>query len=474
MFTGSFQLCLQMNQFFLGTMQALHFFFISKHSITVMRISQTLFLFCCLFVQTAQAQNGFVQRKQQQFMLDGKPYYYIGTNYWYGSVLGLEKDKTRGIDRLRKELDFLKSKGVTNLRVMAAAEGSGLVNGVERVGPPLQTEKGKFNASVLAGLDLVLDEMAKRNMKAILFFSNNWEWSGGFLQYLRWNNEIDEATFRKKMTWEELRDNVSKFYQCEPCKEDYLKQVEYILNRTNKISGKKYIDDPAIMAWELANEPRPMRPASNDLYKKWISDVAAFIKSKDKRHLVTTGHEGEMGTESLSLFEEAHADKNIDYLTIHIWPRNWGWLKGETMEADFPQAVSKTVDYINKHIAVAKKLNKPLVVEEFGLPRDENSFDINSSTILRDRYYDTVFSIWQQHAKTNGVIAGANFWAFNGIARPIKGQIFWKKGDEYMGDPPMEEQGLYGVFDSDRSTWELIRRYTTRQQTTANKKFLRK
>jgi mannan endo-1,4-beta-mannosidase len=85
-----------------------------------------------------------------------------------------------------------------------------------------------------------------------------------------------------------------------------------------------------------------------------------------------------------------------------------------------------------------------------------------------------VFSIWQQHAKANGVIAGANFWAFNGIARPIKGQIFWKKGDEYMGDPPMEEQGLYGVFDSDRSTWELIRRYTTRQQTTANKKFLRK
>jgi mannan endo-1,4-beta-mannosidase len=26
-----------------------------------------------------------------------------------------------------------------------------------------------------------------------------------------------------------------------------------------------------------------------------------------------------------------------------------------------------------------------------------------------------------------------------------------------MGDPPMEEQGLNTVFDSDRSTWAIIR-----------------
>lgn len=417
-----------------------------------------------LLAGNAAAQPGFVARQDHRFFLQGKPYYYIGTNYWYGSVLALEKDKTRGIDRLRRELDFLKAAGIANLRVMAGAEGSGLVHGVERVGPPLQTEKRKFNAEVLNGLDVLLEEMGKREMKAVLFFSNNWEWSGGFLQYLRWNNEIDESTFRKKMTWDEQRDYVSKFYGCEPCKEDYLKQVAYILDRTNQRTKKKYIDDPVIMAWELANEPRPMRPAANDAYKKWISDVAAFIKSKDKNHLVTTGHEGEMGTESLPLFEEVHADKNIDYLTIHIWPRNWGWMKGETMAADFPTAVSKTVAYINKHIAVAQKINKPLVVEEFGLPRDQNSFDINSGTTLRDKYYDTVFSIWQQHAKANGVIAGANFWAFNGIARPIKGQVFWKKGDDYMGDPPMEEQGLYGVFDSDVSTWQLIRRYTSKHR----------
>jgi mannan endo-1,4-beta-mannosidase len=57
----------------------------------------------------------------------------------------------------------------------------------------------------------------------------------------------------------------------------------------------------------------------------------------------------------------------------------------------------------------------------------------------------------------NGVLAGSNFWAFNGLARPVPGQTFWKPGDDFMGDPPMEEQSLYGVFDNDGSTWKLIR-----------------
>jgi mannan endo-1,4-beta-mannosidase len=426
-----------------------------------MKIVSTIAILSLLFLSNCVKAQSFVQQKKQQFFLDGKPYYYIGANYWYGSVLGLQKDKNRGVERLRQELDFLRSKGITNLRVLAATEGEGMVNGVERVQPPLQTEKGKFNASVLYGLDLLLSEMAKRNMKAVLFLSNNWEWSGGFLQYLRWNGLIEDSVFRRKLGWDEMRDYVSKFYACETCKKDYLKQVGFVLDHTNKISGKKYVDEPAIMAWELANEPRPMRPAAVDAYKKWIGDVAAFIKSKDKNHLVTTGVEGEMGTENLQVFEQIHSNKNIDYLTIHIWPKNWSWFMPASMEKDFPQVVSKTEDYISKHLTIAQKLQKPLVVEEFGLPRDQHSYDIDAATTLRDRYYTKIFSTWKESVENNGPLAGVNFWAFNGMARPVKGQTFWKEGDDYMGDPPMEEQGLNGVFDSDKSTWDVIWSYTS-------------
>ena len=399
----------------------------------------------------------FIYVKDHTFYAKRVPYYFVGANYWYGSFLGLEKDRVKGVDRLRKELDFLKANGVMNLRLIAGAEGSGLMNGVTRVGPPLQPEAGRFDAEVLDGLDLVLYEMGKRQMKAVIFLSNNWEWSGGFQQYLIWNGVIGKEYFTKKPDWDDLRDVVAKFYSCGACKEGYNRQVRFILNRTNKLSRLKYTEDPAIMAWELANEPRPMRPAANADYGRWIADSAAMIKKIDKNHLVTTGHEGWIGTTDIALYEEIHNDKNIDYLTIHIWPKNWGWFTNGQMAGGFANAVSRSEKYISENAAVAAKLNKPLVIEEFGLPRDGQSFDPASATVYRDKYYGTILSHIGNQPGGNGFIAGANFWAFGGTARPKKGQIFWKTGDDLMGDPPMEEQGLNSVFDSDKATWNVIR-----------------
>jgi mannan endo-1,4-beta-mannosidase len=401
--------------------------------------------------------SAFVSVKGHQMFTEGKPYYYVGANYWYGSLLGLEKDKKRGVERLRRELDFLKANGVTNLRLLGGAEGSGLINAVPRTGPPLQPEQGIFDETVLDGLDLVLYEMGKRKMKAVIFLSNNWEWSGGFQQYLMWNG-IESLEFKtKKPTWDELRDIVAKFYSCKPCTDGYRKQADLIIGRKNRISGKKYTDDPAIMAWEIANEPRPMRPAANDAYRRWIAETAAAIKAADPHHLVTLGHEGWIGTEDIKLFEAVHADRNVDYLTIHIWPKNWGWFADGKLSDGFANSITQTKKYISENAAVAVKLDKPLVIEEFGLPRDGQSFDPNASTSLRDNYYKTVFSYIGSQTTGNAFIAGACFWAFGGTARPQRGQVFWKAGDELMGDPPMEEQGLNSVFDLDATTWAVIR-----------------
>jgi mannan endo-1,4-beta-mannosidase len=421
-------------------------------------LSAALFI-TALLTCTLSAQSSFVIVHNGQLALNNKPYYFIGTNYWYGPLLGLEKDKKRGIERLRHELDFLKQNGVTNLRIMAGAEGSGLISGITRVGPPLQPTQGKFDEKVLESLDLLLYEMGKRDLKAVIFLSNNWEWSGGFQQYLIWNGRVPKEMETRKLTWDEQRDVVSLFYGCEPCRSVYDKQVDLILDRINKFSRKKYRNDPAIMAWELANEPRPMRPAAADDYKNWVAHAAARIKSKDKNHLVVIGHEGRIGTEGMKLFEEIHADKNIDYLTIHIWAKNWNWFENGKLAEGFPKAAEKMTAYINEHLAVAQKLNKPLVIEEFGLPRDNQSLAIDSTTTLRDKYYSKIFAVLSASAKSNGVLAGVNFWAFGGTSRPVKDQPFWKAGDDYSGDPPMEEQGLNSVFDSDRSTWEIIDRY---------------
>lgn len=396
----------------------------------------------------------FVSINGHTLYADGRPYYFVGANYWYGGLLGLEKDKHKGIGRLRHELDTLKANGVTNLRLMAGVEGIGLINGVMRVGPPLQPEQGKFDDRVLDGLDLVLAEIGKRRMRAVIFLSNNWEWSGGFQQYLMWNGLVSDEYRTKKPTWDELRDIVAKFYSCKACIDGYNEQVRHILSRLNRYTGKRYVDDSAIMAWELANEPRPMRPIAAEDYSKWIASSAAFIKSLDKRHLVTIGHEGWIGTESNVIYKAIHSDPNIDYLTIHIWPKNWGWFTDGRLADGFARIVSETEKYIGDNAAIAARLDKPLVIEEFGLPRDGQSLDPASATTFRDKYYGLVLD------HIGGNIAGANFWAFGGTARPNKGQVFWLEGDDRMGDPPMEEQGLNSVFDTDRTTLDIIRRRT--------------
>ncbi|MEZ5346571.1 MAG: beta-mannosidase [Pyrinomonadaceae bacterium] len=414
-------------------------------------------LFTVLLLETVCAASGFIEVRNERFYIGDKPYYFVGANYWYGSLIGLEKDPKRGIRRLRSELDFLKANGVSNLRVLGGAEGEGLINNVNRVGPSLQPRQGKFDIDVLRGLDILLDEMSKRDMKAVIFFSNNWEWSGGFQQYLIWNGVESAGFLTKKPTWDEYRDNVSRFYACSPCKNAYKSQVKLIMMRKNSVNGRAYIDDPTVMAWELANEPRPMRPAANDSYKQWISDTAAFIKSMDKKHLVTIGHEGSIGSESIGIFKEIHADANVDYLTIHIWPRNWGWYERPNIADGFPAVLDKTEKYIGEHIAAAKDLRKPLVIEEFGFPRDGESFAVTAPTHFRDKYFETVLSYLPGGVNDEGAVVGINFWAFAGRARPVRDQLFWKKGDEYTGDPPMEEQGLYSVFDSDKTTWKILK-----------------
>ena len=402
------------------------------------------------------AQKGFVKTSGQEFTIDGRPYKYIGANYWYAGLLAT--NGPAGKERLKKELDFLKKNGIGNVRVMVGAEGTTSYPYRTPSEKALQPRPGEFDETIMAGLDYLLQELGRRDMKAVLHFTNTWEWSGGLGQYLKWNGYGDQPYPKYQgYSWERHEQFISQFYSCDSCKDQLDTYIRYVLARTNSLTGKKYTEDPAIMAWEIINEPRPMAISAVPAFEQWMRRVAALIKSLDKNHLLTTGSEGDIASsDDMSVFARVHADRNIDYITIHIWPKNWGWFRDTAIAAGFDSILSKTRAYAGRHIRTAQQLNKPLVIEEFGLPRDLHSFDIHSSTVNRDRYYRAIFNI----VRNNTGVAGCNFWAFGGRARPIPGQIFWKDGDEFMGDPGGEEQGLNSVFDIDASTWALIRTYT--------------
>lgn len=129
------------------------------------------------------------------------------------------------------------------------------------------------------------------------------------------------------------------------------------------------MDDPTIMSWQIGNEPRAFSDENKEPFARWMADVAAQIKSLDPNHMVSSGSEGAWGCEmDMNLFEKIHADPNINYLNIHIWPYNWGWVKADSLTELLPRAKENTKKYIDDHMVIARKYSKPIVLEEFGFP----------------------------------------------------------------------------------------------------------
>ena len=393
-----------------------------------------------LFALSCSQTPSFVTAQDGQFLRDGKPYTFIGTNFWYGPILASDGEGGN-FERLTLELDTLKSLGLTNLRVLVGAQGA---NGVfSRVEPTLEKDPGVYNDTLLVGLDRFLVELGKRDMSAVLYLNNSWEWSGGYGQYLEW------ATGEKALIpvldgyWPFMQ-QMRKFQISKEAQELFYNHLRTIVGRTNSLTGKPYKDDPAIFSWQIGNEPRCFSSEKEiqDGFIGWLTESARIIKELDPNHMLSTGNEGLMGCEnSWELVERLNSIPGVDYMTIHIWPYNWSWAKAESLEEDLPVAMEKTGQYITGHYELACKLGLPVVLEEFGFPRDGFSPSMEAFTRARDTYYAYVFS------QVGGMLQGANFWGWSGFARPLHEQ--WEHGDPYAGDPAQEAQGLNGVYVTD-------------------------
>lgn len=424
-------------------------------------------LLLCLFafsscMQQENTETVFVTVKDGKFFRGDKEYRYVGANFWYGAILGSE-GRGGNRERLLQELDLMKETGITTLRVLVGAEGRDCFG--RHISPILQPNPSEYNDTILQGLDYLLSELEKREMTATLYLNNAWEWSGGFGAYLEW---AGCGTAADPEDWDAFQKYHCQYVQNDKAKEYAANHVRYIVSRTNTITGKPYTESPAILAWELANEPRAFAGDSitKTCFAKWVKDQASLIKSLDANHLVTTGSEGIVGCEEdADLFREVHSYPEIDYICIHIWPYNWRWIgsvsgpiatakdiNGPTSMIDnIDKACKNTEDYLNKCYEAIKDLNKPMVLEEFGYPRDNYTVEPGTPTTGRDQYYQFVFDL----VKNSGKLVGCSFWGWGGLASQL--HYKWQPWDDYTCDPAFEEQGLNSVFAADSSTMSIIR-----------------
>ena len=199
--------------------------YMRKHFLLMMLCA--LALFSCNQGKQESTSNEFIRVENGQFIRNGKPYYYVGANFWYGAILGSEGEGGNR-ERLHQELDFLKSIGVDNLRILVGADGDrGITAKVE---PTLQIEPGEYNDTILAGLDYLMMEMGKRDMAAILYLNNSWEWSGGYSMYLQWAGK-GKAPVPAVDGWPAYMEFVQQFVQCDSAKALFSNYVKDIITR---------------------------------------------------------------------------------------------------------------------------------------------------------------------------------------------------------------------------------------------------
>eukprot|EP00826_Nyctotherus_ovalis_P034381 TRINITY_DN2854_c0_g1_i10.p1 TRINITY_DN2854_c0_g1~~TRINITY_DN2854_c0_g1_i10.p1 ORF type:complete len:456 (+),score=119.77 TRINITY_DN2854_c0_g1_i10:166-1533(+) len=392
----------------------------------------------------AAASLQFITIRDKNFVRNARPYYFLGTNFWYGMNLAVDDP-----ERLKRELANLRSLGITNLRIMGSSQGPNaepyrMVDAVE------VDENGGVDERILEGLDALMAGIREMNMTAVIPLNNFWHWSGGFGQYVHWHCDPSPIPYPvKDKPWDSLTKYIKQFYACKPAVEQYKKFYVMLAKRVNTKTKIAYRDDETIMAWQLANEPWPVD--LGEKYTEWVEEMIRFIKEVDSNHLVSVGIEG--------LSSDKKYEKNsklADYLTCHVWAQNWKWYNPKDPRT-YENAKLKAREYIRNHTEIIKRLGKPFVLEEFGLARDNEAYANTSTTIYKDDYYAFIFEIVYNMTK-DGLASGVNFWAWAGEGRPVTPGGTWVKGNPWIGDPPHEPQGWYSVYDTDH-TLSVIKEY---------------
>ncbi|GBG64427.1 hypothetical protein CBR_g44312 [Chara braunii] len=356
---------------------------------------------------------------------DGPVFKFAG---WNSRNLMYASATPEGQQSVLKILSQAQSMGLTVCRVMACNDGDGF--------PYIHPHPDVFNETYFLALDWLLNEAASRGIRLLLVLANNWE---SKQQYVRWVFErgfqtvsAEEARRRNSSASRGNEDdsltevidpverafNQDDFFSDPLCKQWYKDLVAKVVGRTNTITGVAYQDDPAIFGWQLMNEPRTQSEISGESLQAWIAEMAAYVKSLDPNHLLSHGSEGFLGPSAPQYlwinppadddwprrqgndFLKESAVKDIDILTVHIYPELW--MAGFS----FDSQMAFIPKWIKGHMEIAgKHFQKPIMFDEFGFVGLRENRDV-MFRIVYDKLYPYVLS---------GQLAGSMFWAMDDI-----------------------------------------------------------
>ena len=334
--------------------------------------------------------NEYIKQAGPDLRLKGKLFRFAGTNNYYL----MYKSQFMVDDVLQRAAD----KGFKVLRMWGSLDignqdGSNSIQG-KADGVYFQYWDGSapaYNDGVdgLKHLDYVIYRAGQLGIRLVIPFVNNWNAFGGMDQYVRWaDGEFHDQFYTDPIirTW-------------------YKNWISHLLNRTNIYTGLMYKNDPTIMTWELANEPRCLSagiyPRSNSCTTQtliaWADEMSTYIKTIDPKHLVSVGDEGFYCIQGATDWTENCGEgvdtlaftqlENIDVMSFHLYPDHWG------------KDAAWGTQWISRHFNDARLIEKPAMLGEFGW------LDKGTRNPVYKEWTDTVLT-------TKG--SGALYWILSG------------------------------------------------------------
>ncbi|KAH7106864.1 glycoside hydrolase [Auriculariales sp. MPI-PUGE-AT-0066] len=332
---------------------------------------------------------GIVTTKGTHFELNGKPFYFAGTNaYWWtftknlsDTVIAMDKAKTAGHEVVRiwgfneKNATFdpnglpKYSDEPDGIYFQSWADGKATIN---------------YGENGLKHLDKLVQLAERKGLKYTVALTNNWA------DYFYTNVHI-KAAFKN--------------------------YVHAVVSR--------YKHSPAIFAWELGNEPRCKADGTRNLPRSpsgcnpavmtaWAKEMSIFIKSIDPLHMVAVGDEGFFAIDghpdwpyngSDGIDTEAFLKiKTIDFGTFHLYCDWWC-----TWYLSSREPLTWGPDWIKSHAALQRKVGKPVVFEEYGWLTPETRLEYLGKTSSVSRL--EAIGLWQR-TSIEEKLAGDQYWQF--------------------------------------------------------------
>jgi len=262
--------------------------------------------------------DGVVTIKDKNFFVNGSNFFFYGSvSYWLSMLDNNELDQAFG---------NIAGAGITVVRTWAFND----VSQKPSVGTFFQTlQNGESSINEgpdgLQRLDKVVAAAERWGIKLILTLTNNWNpkkvepstaigrrddgtvLPGGSLSNDYGGMDMYVRNFHPGGTHD-------LFYTDPKIVQAFKNYVSHVVTR--------FINSPAILAWELANDPRcssslPGSPSCNThTITKWAAELSDFIKNLDSGHLVTVGDGGFYCNNCPKLFAHGGKKRKRDFSPV--------------------------------------------------------------------------------------------------------------------------------------------------------------